>query len=36
MTPILPPPLDACFRAVIELRYVCVLTNGLVPGLEIG
>lgn len=36
MTPTLPPPLGARFRAVIELRYDFVLTNGLVPGLEIG
>ena len=32
----LPPPLDACFHADIERIFVFVLTNGLVPGLEIG
>lgn len=36
MTPTLPPPLDACSRAVIELHCVFVLTHGLVLGLEIG
>lgn len=36
MIPTLPPPLDARFRAVIDLRYVFALANGLVRGLEIG
>lgn len=36
MTRILPPPLDACCRTVIELPYVFALPNGLACGLEIG
>ncbi len=36
MTPTLPPPLDTCVRAVTKVSCVFALTNGLVPGLEIG